>query len=274
MHRLTVALLIVFLATLVIFAEKAADSPSSTEPLDPCEEPLAWRIGQVDPRFGLPREELEHAVLEAAGIWEAAAGRPLFRPDTAGMPINLVYDDRQESYERRRADAEDLDRLEGAVGAERARLETARSRVAEAEAAHSRLRTRASLQAVQSEVNRLNRAVGRYNAAVGRYNAAARSGGSTVAEGGRVKAGDLSWEARTRNGRVVSIRRTLNIGLVGGYEELVLVLAHELGHALGLDHVHHPDAIMAAAYRHGRTPYPVRLHPADREAFRRQCADR
>ena len=130
MHRLTVALLIVFIAALAIFAERAPDTPSSTEPLNPCEEPLPWRIGQVDPRFGLPHEELENAVREAAGIWDAAADRPRVRPDPAGMPINLVYDDRQESYERRRADAAELDRLEGAVGAERARLETARSRVA------------------------------------------------------------------------------------------------------------------------------------------------
>lgn len=274
MNRLTVALMIVFLAALAIYAERARDAPSSTEPLDPCEEPLAWRIGQVDPRFGLPHEELERAVREAAGIWEDAAGRPLFRSDTAGMPINLVYDDRQESYERRRADAAELDQLEGAVDAERGRLETARSRVADAEAAHSRLRTRASLETLQSEVDRLNRAVGRYNAAVGRYNVAARAADSAGGAAAPVQAGDMSWETRTVNGRVVSIRRTLNIGLVGGYEELVLVLAHELGHALGLDHVAHPDAIMAAAYRHGRTPYPVRLHSADREAFTRQCSDR
>ena len=78
----------------------------------PCQIPLPWRIARLDEEFGLDAAAAEAVVREAAGLWEAAIGRTLFRPDPeAGMPIRFVYDERQaRTDERRRREAE-LERL-------------------------------------------------------------------------------------------------------------------------------------------------------------------
>ena len=55
--------------------------------------PLKWRMGAIDPRFGLDAGEAKQAVEQAIRLWESAAGRRLFAYDgSSGFPINLVYD--------------------------------------------------------------------------------------------------------------------------------------------------------------------------------------
>ena len=51
--------------------------------------------------------------------------------------------------------------------------------------------------------------------------------------------------------------------------ELILVLAHELGHALQLDHVENPASIMY--YLMGEQPPESRLSAEDLEAFAQTC---
>ena len=78
----------------------------------PCQAPLAWRIARLDEEFGVDAVTAETGLRGAAGLWEAAAGKPLFRHDPAeGMPVRFVYGQRQaRTRERRRMEA-DLERL-------------------------------------------------------------------------------------------------------------------------------------------------------------------
>lgn len=74
----------------------------------PCQVPLPWRIARLDEEFGLDAPTAETVLGEAAALWETAVGRPLFAHDPeAGMPVRLVYDQRQaRTDERRRLEAE------------------------------------------------------------------------------------------------------------------------------------------------------------------------
>lgn len=74
----------------------------------PCQVPLPWRIARLDEEFGLDSATAEMVLTEAAGLWEAALGQPLFPHDPeAGMPVRFVYDERQaRTNERRRLEAE------------------------------------------------------------------------------------------------------------------------------------------------------------------------
>src|SRR3569833_3632053 len=71
------------------------------EPAPTCQAPLKYRIGAIDPRFGISRADFQRDVEEAGNLWESAAGRKLFSYDEKGsLEISLVYDSRQEATQR------------------------------------------------------------------------------------------------------------------------------------------------------------------------------
>jgi len=62
----------------------------------PCDTPISYRIGTVDSRFNMTREEFLSSIREADSIWTSAYGKNLFVYDPKGqLSVNLVYDERQ-----------------------------------------------------------------------------------------------------------------------------------------------------------------------------------
>lgn len=61
-----------------------------------CDKTIAYKIGSIDPRFGLSEAEVLGSVKQASLIWNASIGKQLFTYDTnAELTINMVYDRRQ-----------------------------------------------------------------------------------------------------------------------------------------------------------------------------------
>ena len=82
------------LVALPVFFGHAQEQPRG--PRWPCLRPVQYRIGALDPRFGISRADFAQAIVEAQGVWNAAAGRELFNDgDKAPLQIDLVYDSRQ-----------------------------------------------------------------------------------------------------------------------------------------------------------------------------------
>lgn len=65
------------------------------------------------------------------------------------------------------------------------------------------------------------------------------------------------------SGSVLDIQRQIRIHFWYHPTHLKTILAHEFGHALGLEHVPEPQAVMHASYVAGPQALPLRLHPAD-----------
>src|ERR1700733_12378118 len=64
--------------------------------VSPCATPKTFRIGSIDPRFDISKEQLIDDAEEAASAWENSQGMILLRYDpNSTMPINMVYDQRQ-----------------------------------------------------------------------------------------------------------------------------------------------------------------------------------
>lgn len=268
-----------------------------------CPVPIKYRIGQLDERFDISLDEAKVAVAEAAEIWEEATGQNLFSyDDSAKFTVNFIYDERQEfvteeeSFSEQLESAKDIngvlsstyeslikeyDRLKesydekvedyeerfeeynetvreynesgGAPPKEYAELQKERAALATRRAELESLST--NLNSLVDEINALgekgNKLIENYNENVGEFN-------EKFGHAREFTQGDYN------GGRI-------NIYTYKDLHELRTVLAHELGHAMSLDHVEGDSSVMY--YLIGGQPSDLELSSPDLGEFNRICGD-
>src|SRR5258708_5003953 len=60
-----------------------------------CDTPTAYKLGALDPKFGLSSSSATNDIASATDIWSKAYGKPLFTySSSATLTVNFVYDER------------------------------------------------------------------------------------------------------------------------------------------------------------------------------------
>ena len=272
----------------------------------PCQEPLTYRIGTVDARFGLSRQKFADAAGKAASIWGKQYARALFREEPGGkIEINIIYDYRQEAadklkklhyaigttkgtyddmkvrfetlkaeYESKSAAfATDSNVYNTRLGAYNAEVEAGRQRGAVTEAVYRRLTAETGelnsmRQNLQARQEELKRIADILNSMTVVINDIAANYNLDI-----VKSQDTGKRLGSEycGGDYVSKdgKQTITIYQFDDENRLVRVLAHEFGHALGLKHNNNPQAIM---YRLMQSD-SLSLAQDDIAALKERCRD-
>jgi len=241
-----------------------------------CPVPLSYRIGDIDESFSLSKAEALSDVRAAEAVWERTIGRDLFVYDeSANFTIDFIFDERQETLNLEQIERQELDETRdvnnqvldqvqtlqsqydnltqtylsnvaqyeedlaeynadvntyndrgGAPPDKFSQLEAERIRLSQV--ANNLSTTAAQLNTLASEINELgergNQLVNEYNREVNQYNA------------------EFGFSREFTQGDYQGDK--ISIYTFNGKDELITVLAHEFGHALGIGHVESSESLM------------------------------
>lgn len=233
----------------------------------PCDTPKYYSIGRVDSEFQLSRPAFAEAMSEAATIWEVAYGKEVFVYDPkAPFTVDLIYDSRQSLNT-------EINQMSDALTTEDSAL---KPEIAEHNRKSKDLERR--IAALNEEIQSWNERGGApadvYERLISEQAALNKQVDALNAEGV-----SLQVSTKNLNDRIDQLNNTVDtfnealqykpeggkyildaagerieISIFDSHQELVSVLAHEMGHALGMNHVLNPESIMFAKSSGAVTP--------------------
>jgi DNA repair exonuclease SbcCD ATPase subunit len=242
----------------------------------PCSKPIAYSIGTIDSRFNVSQDDLLSIINQAEQIWENPMGKNLFQYNPASQfKINLIYDDRQQTTQEAKSMENQLNSLElthdqaekdyaSSSAVSKKKIDDYNKAIADykdqldkynkeveywnkqggaPEDEFNKLKKEKKdldniFSQLESQRKDINALVNKTNSLAQKSNQIAQNYNSNL-NSYRNKFG----EAREFDKGVYD-GNSINIYQFNDMSDLRLALAHEAGHALGIDHLAQPESIM------------------------------
>ncbi len=268
----------------------------------PCGIPLSYRIGTIDENFALTESQARAALADAEAVWEEGVGKDLFVYDSeAFFTVNFVYDERQAVTDEERELRHELDTqknlndsIKGEYDAYAAEYETLKAEYEKRQQKYARElkaynetvaewnekggapeevydQLNEEQERLTREGEAINKMVDELNVLVEKLNELGTQGDLLVDSYNEI-VDDYNDRFNTEREFTQGDYQGdfINIYEYESPEELRIVLAHELGHALSLDHVEGSQSIMY--FFMGEQSLSKGLTVEDVEAFEATCS--
>lgn len=221
----------------------------------PCSKPIIYTLGTIDSRFNTTNEQVLQDLSEASGIWGTYENNNLFEYDSnATLKVNLVFDERQGLRNR-------LDDLDEGLKSKKQSLdpEIAKFNMLsdEFEAKLKNFNDKVNYwnsqggapreeyeklvqeeEELRKQSNELNQVAAKLNQSARQYNTQALQYNNTL------NTLESAFSLKPEQGRFDPELMEIDIYYITDENEFIHTLAHELGHARGVDHVENSDAVM------------------------------
>ncbi|NBC03591.1 MAG: matrixin family metalloprotease [Bacteroidetes bacterium] len=246
----------------------------------PCSEPITFHVGDIDERFSITKEEVIRLMKDVAQVWSDAADTTIIQYDEEGeIALSLVYAEEQQLIDRERQYRDRMENEEFSITA----LENEYTRMNE-EYEQEVQKYDEDSRELQESIDRLNEWVRQKNEQAGFNKEDLKRFERRKAEIDQVKLDlkrterTLKRKAAELNDKIIFLNskveaknrlvdeynrqftgtrkftqgayewtnnsRKINIYHFLDKNELRLVIAHEMGHALGITHVSNPESVM------------------------------
>ena len=266
-----------------------------------CPVPLSYRLGTIDESFSLSAAEAKADIEAATQVWERSVGRDLFvYAESAAFTVNFVFDERQEALNQEESQRQELDATRNQNNAVMEQVETLQSQYQDLTRTYKNnvAQYERDLAAYNADVNtyndrggappekfseleservRLNRVADDLSVTATQLNTLV-SEINQLSERGNQLINDYNEEVGVYNEEYGFAREftqgdyqgdKINIYTFSDKNELITVLAHEFGHALGINHVETSDSLMY--YLMDETNSVTNLSAEDTRAFLAAC---
>lgn len=279
-----------------------SDYTSGGQQKNPCSSITYYRFGSFDSRFSISKSQFESETSFATNLWNNALGKKIFVYDTTNRPddivVNLIYDERQATTDRNKLLGAEIDNTKEATLAlekEYKALQVIFEQkkdiyTSNVEAFNVRQKKynddvtmwndkggapRAEFDALTVEKTALQTLAEGLNASHDELDAMLKDINAKIARHNELVAfanqnidvNNSSANIKFTEGNYNSGTNQINIFQFTDTTKLKRVLAHEFGHAIGLDHVTGKQSIMYSI----NTATSTVLSPSDIQALQTVC---
>jgi len=257
-----------------------------------CQRGITFRIASISPEYNVDESYLISVIDDAADIWEAEIGYSVFSHDENGrVDVNLLFDERQKQTINEQEDFQSIQSQEQQIENQKSTLERDAQNIERLQAQHSSLvseynREKAKLSASHGNPAEYNRQVALVNSLASRLNST-QDQLSGLIDSYNARVGSVQENVSAFNANVGEYNQEytgqnelfdkgdygnniLNLYQYEDRKDLVLLVAHELGHVLGIDHVQNTQSLMHYTLEDQNT-HRITLSAEDKLALMEVC---